>query len=55
MALDAIESTYDSIIATLEYIADDSDKTKAIEAIGILHQICNFRFLACLIIFHVCD
>ena len=47
LALDAIASTYDSIIATLEHFAEDCDKTKA----GLLHQIRTFKFLATLIIF----
>lgn len=51
LALNAIASTYDAIIATLEYISDDSDKAKAVEAIGLLHQIRSLRFLASLIIF----
>ncbi len=52
LSLDVIASTFDSILATLECIADDSDKTKAIEAVGILHQVNSFKFLSCLVIFH---
>lgn len=51
LALNAIASTYDAIIATLEYISDDNDRAKAVEAIGLLHQIHSLRFLALLIIF----
>ena len=50
-ALDTLANTFDSILATLETIADSSDKPKAVEAIGILVQVCSFKFLACLIIF----
>ena len=49
--LDVIASTYDSITATLEHIIEDSDKAKAVEAAGLLHQVQTFKFLACLIIF----
>jgi hypothetical protein len=51
LTLDVIASTYDSIIATLGFLAEDTDKNKAIEAIGLLHQIASFQFLAPLIIF----
>ncbi len=48
LTLDVIASTYDSIIASLEHIIDDTDKAKAV---GLLHQVHSFKFLACLIIF----
>ena len=51
LALKAICSTFDSLIETLECLADNSDKTKAVEAIGLLHQVFSFKFLASLIIF----
>ena len=51
MALDAIASTFDAIIATLEAICNDTDKSKAIEAIGLHNQVQDFMFLASLIIF----
>ena len=51
MALDAIASTFDAIIATLEVISNDTDKFKAIEAIGLHNQVQEFRFLASLTIF----
>ena len=51
MALDAITSTFDAIIATLEVISNDTDKSKAIEAIGLHNQIQEFGFLDSLIIF----
>ena len=50
LTLDVICSTYDSIIATLEILAEDPDKTKAVESIGLLNQIRTFKFLASLII-----
>ena len=52
LALDIIASTYISNFATLEHIADDNDKTTAIQAIGQVH---SFKFFATLIIFWVCD
>ena len=51
LSLDVIASTFDSILATLESIADSNDKAKAIEATGLLHQIGCFKFVSCLIIF----
>ena len=50
-ALDAIASTFDSILATLESIAEGHDKPKAVEATGILVQVHSLKFLACLVIF----
>ena len=35
----------------MEHIAEDTDKLKAVEAIGLLHQVHSFKFLASLIIF----
>ena len=51
LALDVIASTFDSVLATLESIAECNDKAKAIEAIGLLHQVHSFKFVSCLIIF----
>ena len=51
LSLDVIASTYDSILATLESIADGDDKLKSIEATGLLHQIHCFKFISCLVIF----
>lgn len=51
LALDAIVSTFDSVLATLESIAEGNDKPKAIEATGILYQVRCFKSLSCLIIF----
>ena len=50
-AVDAICSTFDAILATLQCIMDGSDKMKATEASGIFLQIHNFKFLMTLIIF----
>lgn len=44
----ALTTTFDSLTETLECLADDTDKTKAVEAIGLLHY---FKFLASLVIF----
>lgn len=51
LALNAISSTFDSLIETLECLAEDNDKAKAVEAIGLLHQVHSFKFVATLIIF----
>lgn len=51
LALNTIASTYSSIIETLECLGDDADKAKAIEAIGLFHQVSSFKFLSSLIIF----
>ena len=37
LSLDVIASTFDSILATLDSIAEGNDKPKAIEATGLLH------------------
>ena len=50
-AVDAICCTYDCVIATLEAIADDDDKCKAVEAKGIICQVRSFKFLLLLIFF----
>ncbi len=47
-----ISSSYNSVLATLESIADGDDKGKAIEAAGLLHKTNSFKFLSCLVIFH---
>ena len=52
LSLDVICSTFDSVLATLESIANGDDKAKAIEAVGLLHQVNSFKFLSCLVIFH---
>ena len=50
-SVEAVCSTFDVIVATLQYIADDGDKHKAIEARGSLLQIQTFKFLITLILF----
>ena len=47
----SLPAHFDPIIETLETIAEGSDKPKAIEATGLLHQIYNYKFVSCLIIF----
>ena len=51
LSLDVIATTFDSILATLDSIAEGNDKPKAIEATGLLHQIHSFKFISCLVIF----
>ena len=51
LTIDVIAGTYNSIVATLDHITEDTDKTKAVEAAGLLHQVHSFKFLTCLIIF----
>ena len=50
-SVEAVYSTFDAIVATLEYVGNDDDKNKAIEAKGILLQIQTFKFLITLILF----
>ena len=45
LALKEICSTFDSLIETLECYADNSDKTKAVEAIGLLYQVFFLKYL----------
>ena len=49
-AVDAVCSTIDSILATLQSIIDGDDRCKAVEASGIYLQINSFKFLTTLII-----
>ena len=51
LSLDVIASTFDSILATLDSIAEGNNKPRAIEATGLLHQIHSFKFISCLVIF----
>ncbi len=46
LSLDVIASMFDSMLATLDYIAEGNDKPKAIEATGFLHHKHNFKFLS---------
>ena len=50
-AIDAICCTFDSVLATLEDISNGVDKSRAVEAKGILGQICCFKFLLLLVMF----
>ena len=49
--MDAICCTFDSVLATLEDISNGVDKSRAVEARGILNQIKCFKFLLLLVIF----
>ena len=51
MAVNAVCSTFDSILATLQTVVDGEDRAKAVEARGILLQVRTFKFLLLLIIF----
>ena len=50
-AVDAVCSTYDSILKTLEIFVEGDDRAKATEATGILLQVRSFKFVLCLVIF----
>ncbi|XP_011406062.1 PREDICTED: zinc finger MYM-type protein 1-like [Amphimedon queenslandica] len=50
-SLDAICSTFDAILLSLEIIGGETDKSKAIKAVGLYHHINNFQFIFCLVIF----
>ena len=50
LAVDAVCSTFDSVLATLEEIAGE-DRTRATEATGIWTQVQTFKFLVSLITF----
>ena len=50
-AINAICYTFDALLVTLEDISSGSDRSKAVEARGLLHQVKNFKFLLSLIIF----
>ena len=49
--VDAVCSTFDAILSSLESIVDGSDKVKATEASGIYMQIHSFKFLTTLVLF----
>ena len=51
LAVDAVCSTFGSIIATLQAVVDGEDRAKAVEATGILLQVHTFKFLLLLIVF----
>ena len=50
-AVDAVCSTFDAILGSLQSIMDVRDKGKATEACGIYMQIHSFKFLTTLILF----
>ena len=50
-AVEAVCSTFDAILATLQCLVEGDDKVKAVEAKGILLQIQCFKFLITLIMF----
>jgi len=50
-AVNAICCTFDSLISTLKETAEGSDRTKAVEANGLLLQVKDLKFLISLIIF----
>ena len=51
LAVDAVCSTFDSVLATLEEIANGEDRSRATEATGIWTQVQTFKFLVSLIMF----
>ena len=51
LAIDAVCTTFDSILSTLEIFMDGNDRAKATEATGILLQVRSFKFLLSLVIF----
>ena len=51
LAVDAVCSTFESVLATLEEIANGEDISRAMEATGIWSQVQTFKFLVSLIIF----
>ena len=50
-AVDAVCSTFDAILSSLQSIMDNNDKVKAVEASGIYTQIHSFKFLTTLVLF----
>ena len=49
-AVDAVCSTFDAILSSLQSIMDSSDKVKAVEASAIYTQIHSFKFLTTLVL-----
>ena len=52
LAVVALCCTFNSVLATLEEIANGEDRTRAIEATGIWTQVQTFKSLLSLITFH---
>ena len=50
-AVHAICCIFDAVLATLEEIEDDNDRTKAMEARGLLLQVKCFKFVLSLVVF----
>ena len=50
-AVNAVCRTYDSLLLTMEEVAESTDSSKAIEARGLLYQIKKFSFIISLITF----
>ena len=50
-AVNAICRTYDSLLPTIEEVAESSDPQKAVEARGLLHQVKAFQFVISLMMF----
>lgn len=50
-AINAVSRTFDSILLTVEEVAESQDASKAIEARGLYHQLHSFSFLISLITF----
>ena len=51
LAVDAVCSTFGSVLATLQAVVDGENRAKAVEATGILLQVRTFKFLLLLVIF----
>ena len=47
----AILTTYSAVLKTLEDVSNESDRDRAIEAVGILHGVKSFNFVVALVIF----
>ena len=49
LSRDAVCSTFDAVLATLEEIANGEDRSRAVEATGIWTQVQTLRFLVSII------
>ena len=52
-AIHAIKVTYTSLIATLEEVGQRDDRSRAVEARGLLFQVKTFHFMICLSTFNL--
>lgn len=50
-SVNAVCRTFDSVLLTVEQVADSQDANKAIEARGLLYQLRSFSFIVSLITF----